>query len=129
MSRKPYIRPIPKCSWFMRNGRYKSYMMREVTCLFIGGYTGVLTMGLWRLMQGQAAYDAFLAALHAPSAIIFHVLALVFAVYHSATWFNVTPQAMPIMQGDDFLPGSVIITAHYAGWAIASLVILLAVGV
>ena len=33
MSRKPYVREIPKTSWFMRQGRYKRYMAREVTCV------------------------------------------------------------------------------------------------
>ncbi|MBF0095012.1 MAG: fumarate reductase subunit C [Alphaproteobacteria bacterium] len=129
MSRKPYIRPIPKTSWYMRDGRYKRYMLREVTCVFIGAYTGVLTMGLLRLSQGKEAYEAFLQAMNTPSAIVFHILALLFAVYHSTTWFNVTPQAMPIMKGDDFLPGKVIVTAHYAGWAVVSLFILLVVGI
>lgn len=128
MSRKPYIRPVPKCSWYMRDGRYKRYMMREVTCIFIGAYTGVLAMALLRLSQSQAAYEAFLNALHAPVAVVFHILALIFAVYHTTTWFNVTPQAMPIMRGDDFLPGKVIVSAHYAGWVVVSLFILLVVG-
>lgn len=129
MSRKPYIRPMPKTSWYMRHGRYQRYMLREVTCLFIGAYTGVLTMGLVRLSQGQEAYNAFMQALNAPVAVIFHALALLFALYHSTTWFNVTPQAMPIQRGDEFVPGSVIVGAHYAGWLVASLVVLIVAGV
>jgi len=129
MSRKPYIRPIPKSSWYMRHGRYKRYMLREVTCVSIGAYTAVLAMGLLRLSQSQGAYEAFLGALQTPSAILFHIVALGFALYHTTTWFNVTPQAMPIMKGDDFLPGKVIVGAHYAGWAVVSLFILLVVGV
>jgi len=129
MSRKPYIRPIPKCSWYMRHGRYKRYMLREVTCLSIGGYSAVLVMGLLRLSQSQVAYEAFLKAMQSPSALIFHIVALAFALYHTTTWFNVTPQAMPIMKGDEFLPGKVIVSAHYAGWAVVSLFILLVVGV
>lgn len=129
MSRKPFIRPMPKHTWYMRQGRYKRYMVREVTCLFLGAYSAVLTVGLMRLASGPDAYNAFLAALNAPGSIAFHVVALLLAVYHSTTWFNVTPQAMPIMRGEEFVPGGTIIGAHYAAWAVVSLVILVAAGV
>jgi fumarate reductase subunit C len=33
MSRQPYVRPVSPTTWYMRNGRYKRYMLREVTCL------------------------------------------------------------------------------------------------
>ncbi|KAF0112602.1 MAG: fumarate reductase subunit C [Rhodospirillaceae bacterium] len=128
MSRKPYIRPMSKTSWYLRDGRYKRYMAREVTCLLIGAYTGVFAMGIWRLAEGREAFTAFMAALHAPGAIMFHLVALAFSIYHSTTWFNVTPQAMPLMKGEDFVPGTLIVGAHYAAWAVASLVILIAVG-
>ncbi|MEO5374380.1 MAG: fumarate reductase subunit C [Alphaproteobacteria bacterium] len=129
MSRKPYVRPIPKTSWFMRQGRYKRYMAREVTCLFIGAYTAVLTVGLMRLAESEAAYNAFLTALKAPGSILFHVVAFLFAVYHSSTWFNVTHQAMPIQRGDEFVAPGVIVGTHYAIWAVVSLVVLLVAGV
>ncbi len=128
MSHKPYIRPVPKTSWYMQHGRYKRYMAREVTCLLIGAYTAVFTVGLWRLAEGREAFEAFMTTLQAPGAIVFHLIALAFSIYHSTTWFNVTPQAIPLMKGDDFVPGSVIVGAHYAAWAVASLAILIAVG-
>ena len=36
---KPYVRPLSKTSWFLTQPRYKRYMAREVTCLFIFAYT------------------------------------------------------------------------------------------
>ena len=41
----------------------------------------------------------------------------------------VLPKAMPVQIGEKFLPGSVIIGAHYAGWFIASLALLFLAGV
>jgi len=38
MSRQPYVRPVSPTTWYMRNGRYKRYMLREVTCLLVGFY-------------------------------------------------------------------------------------------
>jgi fumarate reductase subunit C len=129
MSRKPYVRPISKTSWYLSQPRYKRYMAREVTCIFIGIYTLILVVAIKRLSEGQAAYEAFLEGLKSPLSIVFHVLALVIALYHSTQWFNVTPQAMPVQRGEEFLPGSVIVGAHYGGWVVVSLVVLFLAGV
>jgi fumarate reductase subunit C len=103
-------------------------MAREASCIFIGAYTGVIVVGLVRLSQGAAAWGAFLDALQTPASIAFHLLALAFALYHTTTWFNVTPKAMPVQIGEARLPGSVIIGAHYAGWAVVSALVLFLVG-
>ena len=129
MSRKPYVREIPKTTWFLRQPRYMRYMVREVTCILIGAYTLLLVVAVKRLSEGQAAYEAFLEALRSPLSILFQVVALGFALYHSISWFNVTPQAMPIQRGEEFLPGSVVLGVHYGGWVVLSLVVLLLAGV
>lgn len=129
MSRKPYVREIPKSSWFLRQPRYMRYMAREITCIFIGAYTLMLLVGVMRLSQGQAEYESFLAALRSPASIVFHLLVLGFSVYHTATWFNVTPKALPVQIGEEFLPGGVITGVHYLGWAVLSLAVLLMAGV
>jgi fumarate reductase subunit C len=125
MSSKPYIREIPKTSWFFRQPRYMRYMAREVTCIFIGAYTLLLVVALKRLAQGPDAFQGFLNALHSPLGVLFNLAVLVAAVYHSTTWFNVTPQAMPIQRGEEFVPGKIIVGAHYAAWAVVSLIVLI----
>lgn len=128
MTRKPFLREVPRVRWFFQHPRYMRYMMREVTCLFIGAYTLLLVVGVKRLSEGQAAYEAFLESLRSPASVVFHVVALAFALYHSLTWFNLTPKALPIQAGGEFVPDSVIAGAHYAAWALLSLVILFLAG-
>lgn len=128
MSRKPYVREIPKFRWFFRQPRYLRYMAREFSCLFIGAYTLLLVAGLNSLSQGPAAYQGFLDWLGSPASIVFHVVALGFSAYHSMTWFNLTPKALPVQAGEDFVPDGVISGAHYAGWALLSLVVLVLAG-
>ncbi len=125
---RPYIRPVSRYGWWLKHPRYIRYMAREATCILIGAYTMVITVGLWRLSEGQAAWDNFLAALQTPFSIGFHLLALAFALYHSITWFNVTPKAMPVQIGQKQLPGSVIVAAHYIVWIIVSALIFLMAG-
>jgi fumarate reductase subunit C len=129
MSRRPYVQALPKTTWWLRHGRYKRYIAREVTCLFIGAYTTILLLGVKRLSEGPAAYEGFLEMLMRPAWILFHVLALGFSVYNSVTWFGVTPKAMRFQIGEDFLPDAVIAGAHYVGWALVSLLVLYMAGV
>ena len=129
MSRAPYVREIHKFRWFFRQSRYLRYMTRELSCLFIGAYTLLLVVGIGRLAEGRAAYEAFLEALTSPLSIAFHWLAFGFSVYHSATWFNLTPKALPVQMGEEFMPGWVIAGAHYLVWALLSLGILFFAGV
>lgn len=129
MTGKPYIRDVPRFRWFLHQPRYMRYMAREVTCIFIGAYAVVLLVALQRLAEGRQAYEAFLQALASPVSMVFHLVVLVFALYHTTSWFNVTPKAMPIQAGEDFLPGAVIVGAHYAAWLIVSVALLFLAGV
>ena len=129
VNRKPYVREVSPTRWFLRDRRYMRYMAREVTCLFIGAYTLMLLVGIVRLAQGQAAYEAFLAALREPVSIVFQVLTLGFSLYHTTTWFNVTPKALPLQIGEEFVPGGAVAGAHYVLWAVISIVILFLAGV
>jgi len=123
VSRKPYLREITS-EWIFRHPRYVRYMVREFSCLFIGGWTLMLVWGLKQLAEGPAAWAAFLECLKSPASIVFHVVALGFALYHSVTWFNLTPKALPLQMGEEFVPDGVIAGAHFAGWAAVSLAVL-----
>ncbi|RUQ37929.1 MAG: fumarate reductase subunit C [Candidatus Competibacteraceae bacterium] len=125
MSCKPYIRETSKTTWYLEHPRYKRYMAREVTCIFILIFTFELVCALGAVANGPEAYAAFLAKLHSPLSILFNLVALVVTVYHSVTWFNVTPQAMPVQIGEEFVPGQYIVGAHYGVWAVVSLVVLI----
>lgn len=124
VTRKPHVREVPRLRWFLDHPRYVRYMLRELSCIFIGGYTLMWVVGLKRLAEGPEAYAGFLAALGSPGAIAFQVLALGFAAYHSITWFRLTPKALPVQVGETFLPDRVIAGAHFAGWALVSLIVL-----
>lgn len=127
MSRKPYVRAITS-EWIFRHPRYLRYLVREFSCLFIGGWTLLMVWGLKQLSQGPAAWAVFLEVLRSPGSIVFHVLALGFAVYHSITWFNLTPKALPLQIGEGFVPDRAIAGAHFGAWAALSLVILYLAG-
>lgn len=125
MSSQPYVREVSKTKWFLSQPRYQRYMAREVTCIFIFAYTFLLIVALARLAEGKEAFDAFVQALGSPLGVLFNLAVLIATVYHSLSWFVVTPQAMPIQLGEEFVDGKIIVNAHYAAWAVASLIILI----
>jgi len=129
MSRRPLVHECPPTTWYFRQPRYLRYMSREITSIFVGAYCVLLVVGLQRLSAGPAAWDAFLLGLRSADSIVFHLLALIAAVYHAATWFNATHKAMPVQIGEDFVPGNVISGAHYVAWAVLSVVIFYLAGV
>lgn len=129
MNRKPFVREVSRTRWYFKHPRYLRYMSREVTCIFIGAFALLLLCAVQRLSRGQAAYESFLAALEGPWSALGFLIVLVFAVHNSTSWFNVTPKAMPVQIGEDFLPGRFIVAAHYVVWILVSLMVLFFAGV
>lgn len=124
MSRRPYVREVPRVTWWLKQPRYIRYMMREISAALIGAYILIIVVGVVRLSQGQAAYEAFLGAVWSQIGITFSIIALLFALYHSYTWFQVTPKAMPLRLAGKRVPGTAIVAAHWLGFAVASTALL-----
>ena len=127
MSRRPYVREPSRTGWWLSQPRYIRYMMREISSLFIGTYVLVLIAGLFQFSRGEAAYAAYLSAAKGTIGLIFAVTTMIFAVYHTYTWFQVTPKAMPLMFAGKRVAGSIIVAAHWIVFALASLVLWLLV--
>ena len=131
MSRQPYIRPMPKASWYMANARYRRYMLREVTCLLVGVYCALLIWALAALASGSPErWAAFLGAQQNTAMVVFHAAALIYyLVYMTFDWFKLAPKAMPVQLGEKKLPGNVIVIGHYVAWAVATLIVFWLAGV
>jgi len=125
MSRRPYLRKVER-NWWLGHRRTITYMVREATSLFVAIYCAVLVLGILRLAQGRTAWDSFLSGLSSPPGVLFQLVCLAFVVYHSVTWFALTPKAMPLTIRGEPIPGSAIVSVHYAAWAVISLIVLLA---
>jgi len=129
MSRQPYIRPMSKTTWYMRNGRYKVYMLREMTCLLVGFYSFLVIFGLAALSSAER-WNAFLASQQNVAMIAFHGFALIyFLIYQTFAWFELAPKAMPLQIGEKKLSDSYIVIAHYIVWAVLSAFIFWLAGV
>jgi fumarate reductase subunit C len=84
--------------WWKRNPYYLRYLAMEATSILIALYALILLLGLWRLAQGEAAYEAWLAMLRSPLSIALHLLLLPVFVFHSYSWFRIMPKTLPAIE-------------------------------
>lgn len=104
---KTYVRPMQ--GWWRRNPYFVRYMIREASSVFLAIYAVILLVGLYRLTQGPAAWDAWRAALTSPISLLFHWLALLTVGYHAYTWWKVAPKTAPDLRlGGKPLPEMII---------------------
>jgi fumarate reductase subunit C len=115
--------------WWRRDPRHLLYMLREGTSVFVGAYAVVLVWGLTALASGPEAWAGWVAAMGRPGALLFHLLVLVAACWHTVTWFAVAPKTMPPLKvGGRPVPDRVLVRAQYVVAGLVSAVILLAAG-
>lgn len=91
--RRPYIRPMD--GWWKKNPFFIEYVIHESTAFFVLAYALTLLVGLVRLSQGETAWNAWLACLKTPLAVVFHVCLLAGVVYHAFSWFKLMPVTLP----------------------------------
>lgn len=118
--------------WWLRNRFYTWYMVREGTALFVLMYCLILMTGLLRLSQGEAAWNGWLETLRHPAYILFHVCALLAALYHTVTWFRLAPKIMVVRIGDWRLPEQAMLVGQWIAFFVCTallLTIALTVGV
>ena len=130
MSRNPYVRPISTTTWYMRNGRYKVYMLRELTSFLVVFYSLLTIFALSAVADSPERWNSFIASQQGAGMMVFHALALVyFLFFQTFPWFKLAPKAMPVQLGEKKLPDSYIIIGHYVAWVVLSGIIFWLAGV
>ena len=93
-----------------------------VGLLVVVGWFAPLLVGLVRLGQGEAAWNAWLEALKSPLALVAHLVLLAAITYHTISWFKIMPITLPpIMVGGKKLSPCAIVTGGLTAAAAAGL--------
>ena len=124
-----YVRPVSKTTWYLKDLNYTIHMINEMTSVFIYIFSLILLWGIGAVARGDQAYQSFLHSLTSPGMVWLLRITTIVMFYHAFAWFKVTPKAMPIQKGEEFVAGSVIAGAHYVVWAVLTLVVLFFAGV
>ena len=119
-----YHQPHP-WNWFVKRPGYVKFMIRELTAAFVAAYLIFLLVLLSRLNEGEEAFVSILDRLAGGPAILLHVLALIAALWHSITWFNLTPKAMPLFIGETRVANPLVaIGMGYLPWVVLTTLVL-----
>ena len=116
--------PTMPALWWLKKRNYLLFWLREVTSVFIAIFLLVFLVKLFRLSQGSEVHLAFAETLRSPAWIVFHVVALGFAVYHSITWFISSAVVLSVRIGAREVPRWLIGGAHIGAWVVATVAIL-----
>ena len=118
--RRPYLRPMK--GWWRRDPYFVRYRIRELTAFIVAAYALVLLVGVLALNRGEAAWNAWLAALRTPVSVVLHVLMLIAMIYHTWSWFEIMPKTMPAMfVGGKRVSAAAIISSGLVAAVVASL--------
>ena len=118
---KDYIRPMPK-SWWLTRPSWRWFMLREWTALFVAAYA-VFLIFLVCAAKNTQSFAAFYEGLSSPWSILFHILVLLMATYHTYTWFAAAPKALRVYRGEERVPEVVVAGGHFAAWIVVSIVL------
>src|SRR6185312_3240668 len=93
-----YRQPVSRL-WFTKKRSYFIFLLRELSCVFVGWFAVFLMVMLFAIGRGAAAYQNFLNWASSPVVVVVNLVALAFLVLHTVTWFALTPQAMEVRLG------------------------------
>lgn len=125
--RNPYVREIPR-TWWLKNPWFIKYALREGSSLFFMLFSIELVWALNALLSGPEAWQSVMTFALSPVGIVFHLLCLVASLIHATSWFVLAPKTMDLWLGKHRVPEKLITIAHYLGWGVCSIAIVLIVG-
>jgi fumarate reductase subunit C len=95
-------------------------VMRELSSIFVAWSVVYLLLFVYAVGRGEAAYQRFLDGASSPWMIALNVVALVFVLLHTVTWFSLTPQAMAVRMMGRRVPAWHIVAGQYTGLVVVS---------
>jgi fumarate reductase subunit C len=112
-------RPEMGTGWWTRKRHYFLYMVREFTALPLALWLLWLLYEIQRAGRGPSGY-------YPPSStpfIVFSVICLLFALYHSFTFLKLAGVILHVKLLDKPVPSGLIVVSMFGMWLVASLVI------
>ncbi|MGW0735347.1 hypothetical protein [Streptomyces sp. NPDC002851] len=114
-----YVRPVPTL-WWLRRRAYLVFVLRELSSVFIAWFVVYLLLLAGAVAGGPAEYERFQEWSGHWWVVLVNVIALLFVLLHTVTWFGLAPRAMVVrLRGRRVRPRS-IVALHYALWALLS---------
>jgi len=114
-----YRRRMPVL-WWLKDRAYVKFVLRELTSVFVAFFALTSLWQLRALAQGPDAYARFVARLKTPIFLAVDIVALGFVLFHTITWFNLTPTAMVVRVRGKRVPDMIVAGSNYVVWVLVS---------
>ena len=106
-------------AWWTRRGRYFWYIVREFTSLPLALWLLWFLVEIRRAQDGPAGYHP-----HSSTGfVVFSVIVLLFALYHSVTFLSLAGKILHFNVADRPIPSNLIVLSQFGLWAAASVVV------
>jgi fumarate reductase subunit C len=106
--------------WWMWQWKYLKFILRELSSLAVAWLVLLTLMQVRALKGGPDSYAAFQHWLEKGWVVLLNAVSLVFVLFHTITWFNLSPRAMVVRIGGKRVPDAAIAAPNYAAWILIS---------
>lgn len=110
--------------WWMTRGAYLSFILRELSSIFIAWFVVYLLLLVHAVSQGEPRYLQFLEWSARPLVRLLNGVTLAFVAFHAFTWFKLAPQAMVVKVRGRRVPPRWITASNYVALVAASALVI-----
>lgn len=107
--------------WWLGEWHYLKFILRELTSISVAWFVVLTLFQLRALLHGPDVYARFTGRLQSPLLIALNVIAFCFVLFHTITWFNLAPRAMPVRMGGKRVPEFLVAAPNYVLWIAVSI--------
>ena len=116
-----WYRPKVSVYWWLGEWHYLKFILRELSSVFVAIAVIEMLMLFCAMEQGPEAYERYLSDMRNPVVVVLNVIGLFFVLFHTITWFNLAPSAMPVRLGGKRVPDVLVAAPSYVAWVVVSL--------
>ena len=106
--------------WWLGSWPYVRFILRELSSLAVAFFVALTLAQIYALSQSPQIYAELQEWLRQPVVLALNVVVLLFAVFHTLTWFAAAPKAMAVRMRGKRVPEWAVAAPHYAAWMAAS---------
>jgi len=109
--------------WWLGRWQFLRFILRELSSVFVAWSVVIILLLIRATNHGPEAYAQFLEWLKNPLIIALNALSFLLIMFHTTTWFNLSPKALALRVGGRRIPDLLIAVPNYIAWLVVSTVI------
>lgn len=118
-----WYRPRVSVYWWLGEWHYLKFILRELSSVFVAVFVIETLLLINALRSGPESYAHFQRWMQNPLIMVLNLVSFFFIVFHTITWFNLAPSAMPVRLGGKRLPAVMVAAPSYVAWLVVSVFI------